>query len=484
MGMPAAVVENLEVRKAFEQLRAGYRANPNPGLDERRDWLERLERTLVRHKDDIVEAVDADFGGRARHETLAVEVYLVLDCLREAHARLEEWMAPRKMRPHRVYVGASPYIETVPLGVVGILSPWNYPVNLALGPLVSVLAAGNRALIKPSELTPRTSAVMGRLIRAAFSAEEVAVVEGGVEVARAVNRLPFDHLIFTGSSNVAREVARAAADHLVPVTLELGGKAPCYVHPDYPTAKAAESIAFGKLFNGGQTCVAPDYALVHADKEQVFVDAFRAWVKRTHPDLLRSPKYTALASDRGLQRMEALLEDAKAKGAVLEVMSPGGELRGTGRRLAPVVLRNTTPQMRVRQEELFGPLLPLIPYRTEDEAMEVVAALPRPLAAYVFDRDEDRAKRLLSRRLVSGGACINDTVSHFVQETLPFGGIGESGTGAYHGHHGYLAFSHERGVLVAGPIDAIRLVLHDKASDVIDKAIGLATTRMGKWFLG
>ncbi len=459
-----------EVQRAFEKLRGGL---PFPTAADREDRLDRLEALLVKHREAFVKACDEDFGGRGRHETLIVDVVLTLESVRDARRNVRGWMQRTPARPHVTFVGSTAYVEHVPKGVVGILAPWNYPVNLALGPLAAALAAGNRALIKPSELTPRTSAAIAEAVRETFSAEEVAVVEGGPPIAQAVSKLPLDHLFFTGSTQVGRHVARAAAENLVPVTLELGGKSPAYVQADYPAAVAAGRIAVGKLFNGGQTCVAPDWVLLPEGKEVVFAEAFRAAVR----DEWRGANVTSMATEKGLQRMRALLDDAKAKGARCEAVPCG--VAGT-RGVEPVLVFSARDDMKLMQEEIFGPLLPVASYRTEAEALGRIAARPAPLAFYVFDEDVERAGRTVAQ-VPCGGACINDTLAHFANEELPFGGFGNSGIGRYHGRYGFETFSHAKGVLVSSAASPARRLYSPAAAGLVDRAMGVITSRLGRW---
>ena len=471
-------VAAAEVQRAFDQLKSAYRMKPNPSYAERLDRLERLERLIIKAKEDFVSAADADFGGRARHETLTVEVMLSLEAVRDAKRHLRKWLRPRRAPTHPAYVGSKADVAIMPRGVVGILSPWNYPVNLALAPLAAALAAGNRVLVKPSELTPRVSAAIARAVRDQFTAEEVAVVEGGPDVARALTRLPLDHVFFTGSTRVGKEVARAAAENLVPMTLELGGKCPVLVQADFPVATAAERVATAKIFNSGQTCLAPDYILLPEGKQDVFVDAFKACVKDGWPNLPHDPNYTALVTDAAFARQQALLADATAKGAKAIAVAPGND----GRRLAPVLLLGVNDSMRVMQEEIFGPLLPVLGYRDLGEAEAQIEKNPRPLALYVFDENEQRAKETMAR-IPSGGACINETMAHFAQDALPFGGIGASGMGAYHGKAGFLAFSHERGVLSANPLSPAKFIFGPMAPKVLDRATDFLSTRVGSWVM-
>ena len=462
--------------QAYEKLRAAYRARPFPGAEEREDRLVRLEKLLVARRQDFVAAVSDDFGGRSSHETLLADVIAPLDSVRVALAHVRAWMKPWSVSPNRWFRPSKAYVEPMPKGVVGIISPWNYPVNLALGPLAGALAAGNRVLLKPSELTPRTSRLLADAVADTFSAEEVAVVEGGPEIARAVTKLPLDHLLFTGSTTVGKLVAAAAAEGLVPLTLELGGKSPALVHESYPVERAAERIAHGKLFNAGQTCIAPDYVLLPEGKERAFAGAFAAAVRRGYP---RFAGYTSIVNDRQHARLLALLDDARARGARVEPVEPDGPPDGA-RKLSPTLVFAPTDEMKVMQEEIFGPLLPVRTYRDLDEAIAYVNERPRPLAFYYFDEKARRAEAVLSR-VISGGACVNDTLVHFAQEELPFGGTGASGMGAYHGEAGFRTFSHERGVLVSSPLAPAAKLLAPPYGAAVDRAIELFVGKLGRW---
>ncbi len=459
------------VTALFEKLHRASRRDVSPSLEVRRDRLSRLEALVQRHQEDFVTAIGSDFGVRARTETLSADVLLVLDGVREAKRRLKEWMAPRPARPHPLFLPSQAWVEYVPRGVVGVIAPWNYPVNLALAPVVGALAAGNRVLLKPSELTPATSAVLARAVGDRFTAEEFAVVEGGVEVAKEVTSLPLDHLFFTGSTTVGRSVARAAAENLVPVTLELGGKSPALVHAEARVAFAAERIAVGKLFNAGQTCIAPDYALVPRGQERAFTDAYARAIRAFAPNL---EGLTSIINDRALARLRALLDDASAKGATIERL---GDDRG--RVMAPTVVTGVREDMLVMQDEIFGPILPVEVYDSVDDAVALIAKRPRPLAFYYFDDDRSRARSVLDR-VVCGGACLNDTLVHFAQEHLPFGGVGASGMGAYHGRVGFETFSHARGVLAASRLSAARTFLTPPFGAMVNGALELLIRGAGR----
>ena len=457
------------VQQAYDRLRAAQRANPYPSRADREDRLERLEKMIRIHQEDFVQAISADFGNRSRHETLIADVLIALDGVRDARRQVRTWMEPQAVRPRWFFLPSSSYIEHLPRGVVGVIAPWNYPVDLALGPLAGALAAGNRVMIKPSELTPKTSEAIARAVRESFSSEEVVVLEGGAEVAQAITQLPLDHLLFTGSTHVGKMVARAAAENLTSTTLELGGKSPTLIHPDYPLEKAAERIAIGKLFNAGQTCIAPDYVLVPKGSEEKFARAFREVVKRLYPDPGNNPDYTSIANPRSFERLKALLTDAESKGAKVERLVELPVQVGA-RKLAPTLVFGANDQMKVMQEEIFGPILPIQGYDSIDGALEYINSHPRPLAFYYFDSDQHRATELL-RRTMSGGACLNDTLIHFAQEDLPFGGIGPSGNGAYHGFTGFQTFSHARGVYVSSPLSQVGRLQAPPYGKLLERAL-------------
>ncbi len=432
------------VRKAYERLRKAADDKPWLDADAREDLLARLERALVKYKAEIVATIREDFGHRAEMESLIADVLIPLDSARLARKHFREWMRRRPVPAHPLTVPSHVYVEYMPLGVVGVIAPWNYPVDLAFGPAAAAFAAGNRVLIKPSELTPKTSALIAKMVSETFSADECAVVEGGPEVARALTSLPLDHILFTGSTPVGKLVAKAAAENLVPVTLELGGKSPALVHESYSVDRAAQRIALGKTFNGGQTCIAPDYALVPKAQADAFVERVKAHLTAQHPS---AEHFTSMATERGLARMQALVEDAKARGArVVETFT-----QVQGRAFAPVILRDVTEEMQVMQEEIFGPILPVETYDSLDEAIRRVNARPHPLAFYYFDDDGDRVDDVL-RRVPAGNVTVNDCLAHFAQEELPFGGVGHSGMGAYHGFKGFETFSHQRGVMLSSKL--------------------------------
>jgi len=439
----AAVTGVEALHAAFGRQDAARRSDPYPSIAKRRAQLERLAAAIKASRPQIERAISADFGRRAPQETALAEIFTSLEAIRYAARHLRRWAKPERRPVSFWHRPGHARLHKQPLGVVGIIVPWNYPLYLAAGPLVSALAAGNRVMIKMSEFTPQFGTLWERLVADHFPAEEIHVLNGGVDVAEAFSRLPFDHLLFTGSTRVGREVMRAAADHLTPVTLELGGKSPAIVCDDYSLPLAARRILYGKCTNAGQTCVAPDYALVPAAKIPAFVTAAREAVTGFFPTLA-SDDYTTIASARHFARLVALLDDANAKGATIHPLH--AEPSDPGRRkLVPTAVTGVTSDMQVMQDEIFGPILPIVPYASLDEAIAHVNARPRPLSLYVFSDGRGTVERVL-RATTSGGATVNDTMLHVAQDALPFGGVGPSGMGVYHGREGFDTFSKLRGV--------------------------------------
>jgi coniferyl-aldehyde dehydrogenase len=417
-----------------------------PSLAVRKDRLSRVLALVVEHEQAIVEAIDADFGGRSPHETRLGELLVTANAARHALRHLRGWMRPRRAPVSVALLPGRGEVRPQPLGVVGIISPWNYPFQLAIVPAIGALAAGNRVLLKPSELTPRTSALMAELVARRFAQDEFSIVQGDADLGRAFAATRFDHLFFTGSTAVGRAVAKAAAEALVPVTLELGGKSPALIDRGTDLEVALPRIVAGKLFNAGQTCIAPDYLLVPEEDRERVVAGLRAAIARMYPTLLDNPDYSAIINDRHYARLAGLVDDARARGARAIEVNPAGEpLPAQRRKLAPTILTGVEPAMAVMQEEIFGPLLPIETYASLDEAIERVAARPHPLAFYLFGQDRARRERVL-RETAAGGVTVNDTLWHFGHEELPFGGVGPSGIGAYHGRHSFDTFSHAKAV--------------------------------------
>jgi coniferyl-aldehyde dehydrogenase len=455
---PGASAEISAMQAAFERLLAAYRRERMPTYEQRMDRLDRLARALQERQDEIADAVQGDYGHRSVHETRIAEVLMPLDQVRYIRRNLKGWMKPHRRRVSLTYQPAKARVLYQPLGVVGIISPWNYPVTLTVSPLAAALAAGNRVLVKPSEFTPRTAALLKKMFAEIFEPDLVEVVTGGPEVGAAFSRLPFHHLFYTGSTHVGREIMRAAAENLTPVTLELGGKSPAIVHESFPTATAAARLAWGKCANSGQTCIAPDYLLAPARQVESLVEAMRERVAAGYPTLKDNDDYTCIINERHYQRLRGLIEDAESRGARKVELNPAGEtLDASSRKIAPTVLLDVTDDMKVMQEEIFGPVLPVIGYDQLADAIAYVNDHPRALTLYYFDRDRGRARHVLEQT-VSGGAAVNEILLQFGIDDMPFGGVGPSGMGSYHGFEGFETFSNKKGVLYQRRLNGTELL--------------------------
>ncbi len=447
----ATAVTTLKSENALAAMlnrqRAAFLRDGPPSLAQRRSDLMKLKRALQERREDFVAAVDADFGHRSRQETSILEMATIVDGVKYLHRNLARWMRPEKRRVALHLLPGSARVVYQPLGVVGIISPWNYPAALALMPLATALAAGNRAMIKPSEFTPTTAELMTSMLADLFQQDQVTVVTGDTNIGVAFSKLAFDHLLFTGSTAVGRAVMHAASENLVPVTLELGGKSPVIIEQGSSLRMAARRIAYGKLINAGQTCIAPDYVLVAEQELKDFVDAYTSEVAKLYPDIAASPDYTSIVNDHHHARLLHLLVDARAKGGrVIEIgarTDDGASVHP--RTMAPAVVLDVTDEMSVMKDEIFGPILPVVPYRELEDAVAYVNARSRPLALYFFGPDGP-GRRLVLERTTSGGVAINETILHYAVDDIPFGGIGASGMGAYHGHEGFKTMSHAKGI--------------------------------------
>ncbi|KVE33349.1 coniferyl aldehyde dehydrogenase [Burkholderia sp. TSV86] len=436
--------------------RAAYLRAPYPTWETRAGHLRALRAMLLDNRDALAAAVNADFAHRAKEEFLFAEIFLAKEEINEALKHGKRWMRPQSRAMNKWLRPARAKVIPQPLGVVGIVVPWNYPIYLAAGPLICALAAGNRAIIKMSELTPRTSQLFEELIARTFSRDHVAVVNGDAEIGAAFSGLPFDHLLFTGSTQIGRHVMRAAAEHLTPVTLELGGKSPVIVGPHARFDAAVDSIVTGKTLNAGQTCIAPDYVLVPRGKEAEFVARAKAKMAKLYPNLAANQDYTSIISERHFARLQRLADEARDGGAQLHPLTdaaPDPALR----RLPPVIVTQAPDEAKLMQEEIFGPLLPLVPYDTLDDAIAYVNARPRPLALYLFDDDRATIERVM-HDTISGGVTINDTLAHIACGTLPFGGVGPSGMGSYHGYEGFVTFSKMKPVFTQSRLNTRGLI--------------------------
>ena len=439
----------------LEVQRAAYLRDGAPSLAQRRNDLKQFKAALLERRIAIEEAIDADFGNRSRHETAMMEILGVVQGIDYLVRHLRRFMRPTRRHVALYMRSGSNHIEYQPLGVVGVISPWNYPVNLSLMPVVTAIAAGNRVMLKPSKFTPATNALLASMIAEIFPEEQVAVVSGD---GAAFSTLPFDHLVFTGSTAVGRAVMKAASENLVPVTLELGGKSPTIVAKGRVTDPSVSSIVFGKLLSGGQTCIAPDYALVHESEIDTFIDSYDRLVKAAYPDGPTSKDYTSIVNDQQYSILTDLLDDARAHGArIVEVGHRPGDASRRPHTLAPTVVLGVTDEMRIAHEEIFGPILPIFPYGEIDDAIDYVNARPRPLALYYFG-DDDADRRKVLDRTTSGNVTVNGTIMHVGQDDLPFGGVGESGMGKYHGIEGFRTLSHPKGIFVQGRWNSINLL--------------------------
>ncbi|WP_260928342.1 coniferyl aldehyde dehydrogenase [Novosphingobium sp. 9] len=424
----------------------------------RRDRLTRSMRLILDNRDALATAMSADFGHRSLYQTLAADAATTAKSLAYASQNVDVWMQAEAVGTGMDGVTAS--IVPQPLGVVGVIAPWNFPINLSFGPLAGVFAAGNVALLKPSELTPRTSELIAELVGRYFSPMELGVVLGDASVGTAFSALPFDHLVFTGSTTVGRHVMRAAAENLVPVTLELGGKSPVVIDRDADIAMAAERTLTVKTFNAGQICLSPDYVMLAKDRIGAFVEAARTFMQSAFPTVQSNADYTSIVSERHFDRLIAMIADAEAKGAQVISLAPSGEPGHdrTTRKIAPTLIIGGRDDMMAMQEEIFGPVLPIRTTTDLAEALAYINAHPRPLAAYYFGHDADRQQQF-ARGTTSGALVINDVMTHASIESLPFGGVGASGIGAYHGVHGFRRFSHARPVVWQAPEGASGLRL-------------------------
>lgn len=428
------------MKERFDAQKTASRGQSAPDWATRRAWLDRLRQMVMDHRDSFARAIAHDFGQRPAAETDLAEVFPSIEGIDHALCHGKAWMARRKVAAGRWFWPARAFVQPLPLGVVGVMVPWNYPLYLAIGPITAAFVAGNRVMVKMSEHAPEFAATFARAVAETFDPAVLSVVTGGPEVSKSFAALPFDHLLFTGSTEVGRHVMRAAADHLTPVTLELGGKSPVLVAPDFDVAAAAKRVMAGKMLNAGQTCIAPDYVLLPKGQETRFITAARKWVGRHYPRLADNPDYTRIITPAQYARLKDMLTAAEQGGAVLYPLS-GAEAADHARLLPPVAVTGAPLDGALMQTEIFGPILPLIPYDTLDEAVAFILSRPRPLAFYPFTRDRATKEDLLSR-IVAGGVSVNETLSHVAQDELPFGGVGASGMGAYHGKAGFDRLSH------------------------------------------
>jgi coniferyl-aldehyde dehydrogenase len=450
-----------QMMAVLQAQRDDYLTEGFPPAELRIDRMRRGMESVSKFQDKFVEALNEDFSCRPRELSMLTDVAASIGPFKSAIKHVRKWMKPEKRKstfPLGLLGGRS-RIEYQPLGVVGVISPWNFPVNLTFAPLADILAAGNRAMIKPSEFTPHTSGVIAEVVRDAWDEKEVAIFTGGPEVGAAFSGLPFDHLLFTGATSIARHIMAAAAKNLVPVTLELGGKSPVLISRSADIQQAVNRIMLGKTMNAGQICLAPDYLMVPEEKLEEVVEEVKKIVAEMYPTLLDNPQYTSVVNERHYQRLQDNIADARAKGAEVIECNPANEdfnnQQGT-HKIPPTVIKNATDDMRVLEEEIFGPLLPIKTYKDFSETINYVNANPRPLAVYYFGEDAGEERAVLDRT-TSGGVCLNDVIMHIMQEDLPFGGVGPAGMGAYHGFEGFKNFSHAKSIYKQSKLDVAGL---------------------------
>ena len=458
---PSSESVDHEMRRVLAAQRQAQLQVGPPSPEVRVDRIQRAIQLLVDNDQRIAEALRSDFGHRSIDQSRLTDVASSIEALKFARKNLRSWMRTEKRRAQFPLglLGARAEIRYQPLGVVGVISPWNFPVNLTFAPLAGIFAAGNRVMIKPSEYTPATSELMREMIESAYDETEAAVFPGGPELGQAFSRLPFDHLLFTGSTSVAHHVMRAAAENLVPCTLELGGKSPVVVSHSADLAETASKVMNGKLLNAGQICLAPDYVLVPSDRRDEFVQELRTAVESMYPTMADNPDYTAVVNERHYRRLAGYVEAARERGEQVVELKPDGETLPSADafRMAPTLILEPGDESPAMTDEIFGPVLPIKTYDSVDEVIDYINHRPRPLAIYYFGKDDREQERLLSRTL-SGGVTLNDVIMHVSMEDLPFGGVGPSGMGAYHGRDGFRTFSHARAVFKQARIDVGKML--------------------------
>lgn len=446
-----------DIDRIVQVQKKAFLSHGSPSAQERIHLLKRLRQAILSNREPLMEAIDRDFGHRSKDESFYAEIFSSLQTLHHTAKNVKKWMRPSWRMPGLYFMPALAKVHYQPLGVVGVIVPWNYPLYLMVGPLAYALAAGNRVIIRMSKCTPSLAVLLKNIFREAFDEDQVALFTGDEISGSEFTKKPWDHLLFTGSTDAGKEVMRAAADNLTPVTLELGGKSPAIISREVPMKDAAERIAWGKMLNSGQTCVAPDYVLCPKERIDEFTGSFREAVQKAYPTLKNNPDFTGIENDQQFSHLNALLEDAKAKGATIVEINPANEDFSNIRKMAPKLILNISEEMLIMQKEIFGPLLPVIPYDSLDEAISFVNNRPRPLALYYFDYNRANMDAVIQKSF-SGGVALNDTMVHVGQENMPFGGVGMSGMGKYHGREGFITFSNAKGVLIKPRFNSGKIV--------------------------
>ncbi len=463
------------MQAAFDKLKAAWVSKGGLSYKERMGYLKALGASMKARRDELIAALNQDFGNRCSTETTLAELSRVVESAAFARANLLDWMEPQEREVGWQLRPATGQVRYQPLGVVGIIAPWNYPIQLSIDPLVAAIAAGNRVIIKPSELTPNTTAALRSLLSGIIPEDVVQIVEGDSRVGSAFASLPLDHLLFTGSTKVGKLVMKAAAENLTPVTLELGGKSPTIVHPSFNTAQAAERIVWAKCFNSGQTCIAPDYVMVHKSEVDSFVSAAQAAFAKFYPRVGDNTDYTAIISEQHHRRLCGLISESEQRGTKVVRCNPANEDDAAlGKKLPLTLVVDPPKDSAVMTEEIFGTVLPIVPFDEIDECIRFVNDRPRPLALYYFDHKGKRVEDMLERT-VSGGAGVNEALIHVTQETMPFGGVGASGMGSYHGYAGFRTFSHEKSVMQQSRMNGMNMLNppYGSFSKLFSKLLGL-----------
>jgi len=441
----------------FAKQKAAYAKQPFPSVQQRRADLDKLSSVLIKFQDELATAIDQDFSSRSKDETLLAEIMVTIEGIKYNKKNVKKWMKPSKRHVSALFAPASNKVLYQPKGVVGIIAPWNYPVQLTAAPLAAALAAGNRAVIKLSEFTPATNLVLKTMFAEAFDEDQVAVVLGEASVGIEFTSLHWDHIIFTGSTMVGRHVMAAAGKNLVPVTLELGGKSPCIITDNASLKGAADSIIFGKATNAGQTCIAPDYILCPENMLDDVKQQIATSYQNSYPTLKDNKDYTAIINERQFNRLQGLITDAKEKGAKVEPLNHANEDFSGTRKIPLTLVTQATDDMPVMQDEIFGPILPIVTYKSLDEALEYVKERPRPLALYLFSHNKKEQDHVMTSTH-AGGVAINDCLTHIAQDDMPFGGVGDSGIGHYHGKEGFLSLSHAKSIHTKGRFNSGKFV--------------------------
>ncbi|MDQ8995349.1 coniferyl aldehyde dehydrogenase [Acinetobacter soli] len=442
----------------LEQQKRAYERYPVPSAKDRIDRLARLKRILVKYQDQFAEAINRDYGNRSIGETKIGELLTCLEHIGYYSKHLTQWMKPSKRHISILHQPAKGWVEYQPLGVIGIITPWNYPLLLSVGPLICALAAGNHAMIKISSASSQFGQVLENALSEAFPQELVTVINGGGAISDAFSHLHFDKMIFTGSTAVGKTVMAAAAENLVPVILELGGKSPAIVHPSMDMREAAQRLAVGKLWNAGQTCVAPDYLFLPKGRAAEFIENFKLIATGMYPHLRDNQDYTSIVNDKQYRRLQGYLDDARAQGARIIEINPHNESLEDVRKIAPTLLTGVTTEMDIMKNEIFGPIFPIFEYDQMEDVIEFINRRPRPLALYYFDFDQARAD-YIAQRTHSGHFGINTVLTHVAQDDLPFGGVGASGMGKYHGPEGFFNLSHERSMMSNPKLYSLKYIL-------------------------